>query len=123
MRDITSREDILSIITSFYDALLQDTLLAPFFTIHTGVELHLEEHKELLATFWEQVLFLKGGYYNNMFAIHQNLHAKIPFQPQHYERWLLLFYIAIDNRFEGIMASKMKNEAKQMSIVMQLKLK
>ena len=101
MKDIETREDILFIMRKFYDKLLVDESINFFFTKVTSVDQHLEEHFEILATFWEQSLFLKGGYYNNMFSIHKEVHNKHAFTKDHFETWLHHFNSTIDEYFEG----------------------
>ena len=121
MRDINSREDILLIMRRFYTKLLEDNTINFFFTEVTEVEQHLEEHFEILATFWEQSLFLKGGYHNNMFAIHKNIHEKRPFTKKHFDIWLNHFNNAIDLYCLGETAEQMKTQALNMATVMQIK--
>lgn len=121
MKDIETREDILLIIRNFYDRLLKDQSINFFFTHATEVEHHLEKHFEILANYWEQGLFLKGGYSNNMFQIHKNIHDKHPFVQEHYEIWLDYFYSSIDENFEGKNADMMKTMALNMATVMKIK--
>jgi len=106
---------------SFYEKLLADQDIAFYFTKVTDVHHHLEEHFELLATFWEQSLFLKGGYSNNMFQIHKDIHHKHAFTKQHFDIWLKHLYAAIDNDFKGKNAEQMKTNALSMATVMQIK--
>ena len=63
MRDIETREDILLLMEKFYNKLLADPSIHHFFIQTTNVSQHLPEHFELLTTFWEQALFLRGGYF------------------------------------------------------------
>lgn len=122
MKDIATRQDILLILQSFYTKLLEDTNINFFFTKITSVDLHLEEHLEILATFWEQSLFLKGGYSNNMFKIHKSVYEKHPFSTEHYQIWLNHLNNTIDAHFQGIVAEQMKTNALSMATVMQIKL-
>ena len=121
MKDIETREDILFIMRKFYDKLLVDESINFFFTKVTSVDQHLEEHFEILATFWEQSLFLKGGYYNNMFSIHKDVHDKHAFTKEHFETWLHHFNSTIDEHFEGKYAEQMKTQALSMATIMQIK--
>ena len=121
MKDIETREDILFIMRKFYDKLLVDESINFFFTKVTSVEQHLEEHFEILATFWEQSLFLKGGYYNNMFSIHKEVHNKHAFTKDHFETWLHHFNSTIDEYFEGKYAEQMKTQGLSMATIMQIK--
>lgn len=121
MNDIENREDILIIIREFYDKLLTDESISFYFTKITNIDRHLEDHFEILATFWEQSLFMKGGYFNNMFQIHKDLNDKHSFKKEHYETWLKHFNTTVDSLFQGKNAEQMKTNALSMATVMQFK--
>ena len=121
MNDIQNREDILFVMRKFYDKLLADDSINFFFTKVTSVDQHLEAHFEILATFWEQSLFLKGGYFNNMFSIHKEVHDKHAFTKEHFVTWLTNFNSTIDEHFEGKYAEQMKTQALSMATIMQIK--
>jgi hemoglobin len=121
MKDIETREDILLIMHKFYAKLLADDAINFFFTKITTVNEHLEAHFEILVTFWEQSLFLKGGYYNNMFSIHKEVHEKATFTKEHYTIWLAYFNTTIDEHFAGKNAEQMKTQALSMATIMQIK--
>lgn len=121
MNDIETREDILLIMRKFYYKLLADDSINFFFTKVTSVDQHLEVHFDILATFWEQSLFLKGGYYNNMFSIHKDVHDKHSFTKEHFDTWLSYFNSTIDEHFAGKYAEQMKTQALSMATIMQIK--
>ena len=121
MNDIETREDILLIMREFYDKLLKDDTISFYFTKITDTDKHLEHHFEILATFWEQSLFMKGGYINNMFQIHKDLNEKHAFKKEHFDNWLNHFYNTIDANFEGKYAEQMKTNSLSMATVMQIK--
>lgn len=121
MNDIETREDILLIMKEFYDKLLIDESISFYFTKITDTDKHLEHHFEVLATFWEQSLFMKGGYSNNMFQIHKDLHEKHSFTKEHFDAWLKHLHATIDSRFVGKYAEQMKTNALSMATVMQIK--
>lgn len=121
MNDIETREDILLIMREFYDKLLTDDEINFYFTQITQVDQHLEHHFEILATFWEQSIFMKGGYSNNMFQIHKELHEKVAFQKKHFDVWLNHLYSSIDQHFNGKRAEQMKTNALSMATIMQIK--
>ncbi|WP_445716288.1 group III truncated hemoglobin [Flavobacterium sp.] len=121
MSDIENREDILLIMRKFYDKLLADDSINFFFAKVTSVDQHLEAHFEILATFWEQSLFLKGGYFNNMFSIHKDVHDKHAFSKEHINTWLTHFNSTIDEYFAGKYAEQMKTQALSMATIMQIK--
>lgn len=121
MNDIETREDILLIMRGFYDRLLADESISFYFTKITNTDKHLEHHFDVLATFWEQSLFMKGGYSNNMFQIHKDLNEKHSFKKEHFDAWLNHLSETIDCRFKGKHAEEMKTNALSMATVMQIK--
>jgi hemoglobin len=123
MNDIETREDILLIMRKFYDKLIEDDSINFYFSKITKVDQHLEEHFEILATFWEQSLFMKGGYFNNMFQIHKDVHEKHALKKEHFDAWLSHLYTTIDDYFYGKNAEQMKTTALSMSTIMQIKFK
>jgi hemoglobin len=122
MKDIETREDILLSVIKFYELLLADDRINFFFTKITSIDKYLEEHLETLATFWEQSLFLKGGYSNNMFQIHKNAHEKSPLKKEHFDIWLTHLNRSIDANFEGKYAEQMKTQALSMATILQIKI-
>ena len=121
MNDIETREDILLIMREFYDKLLADESINFYFTKITDTDKHLEHHFEVLATFWEQSLFLRGGYFTNMFTVHKEVHEKSKFTKEHYTIWLEYLSTTIDAHFEGKYAEQMKTQALSMATIMQIK--
>ncbi|QTD37322.1 group III truncated hemoglobin [Polaribacter batillariae] len=67
--DISNRKDILFIITKFYDKLLADETMFPFFE-DIVAENHLKEHLEVISDFWNDLLFYTSTYKNNTMQKH-----------------------------------------------------
>ena len=65
--DLTNREDVYLLVTTFYAKVRKDVLLGPFFNmmIHDW-----EEHFEKLTDFWEGNLFFKKIYVGNPLEKH-----------------------------------------------------
>jgi hemoglobin len=122
MTDIETREDIVLIMRKFYDKLLADDSISFYFTKITNINQHLEEHFETLATFWEQSLFMKGGYFNNMFQIHKDVNEKHAFKKEHFDIWLQHFNNTIDEYFKGKNSEQMKTQALSMATIMKIKI-
>jgi hemoglobin len=120
-KDIENREDLVKIMQAFYERLLNDNRINFFFTKVTDIHQHLEDHFKILTTFWEQSLFMIGGYHNNMFQIHQEVHLKHPITKEHFSIWLEHFNQTIDERYQGEKAEQMKTQAMSMATVMQIK--
>jgi hemoglobin len=119
LRDIQNRDDLLLVMTRFYELMLADEELRPIFT--DVARIHLETHLPVLADFWEGILFGTGNYQNNPMAIHLDLHRKHPLTARHFELWLLYFNAAVDAGFTGDTAHLMKTRALSIATVMQIK--
>ena len=52
MRDLENREDIVQLLTSFYQKVFADELIGHFFT--EVVPLNLETHIPVIADFWKR---------------------------------------------------------------------
>ena len=51
MKDIENREDIVTLLTSFYDKASKDEVIGSKFD-----HLNMAEHIEVIANFWESIL-------------------------------------------------------------------
>lgn len=121
MKDISSRKDIKFIITSFYDKLLSDNKMFPFFTKFLA-ENSLENHLEIITNFWEDVLFDTISYNANLLKKHTDFHNTLPFKEQHFSIWVSYFFETINDNFSGINTEKMKNRANSIATVMKIKM-
>jgi len=92
MNDIATREDITRLVDEFYDAVLRDTLLAPFFA-----QLDFEHHKPRMVHFWSFVLLDEPGYTTNIF----DKHAHMPLTAEAMTRWTTLFESTARSMFSG----------------------
>ncbi len=68
-QDISSRKDIKLIITKFYDFLLADEKMIPFFE-DIVEENQLEHHLEVITDFWNDIIFDTMTYQNNVMQKH-----------------------------------------------------
>lgn len=119
--DISTRKDIKHIITKFYDKLLVDEKMTPFFQ-EIVKENQLENHLEIITDFWNDILFDTITYNNNVMQKHLEKNAFVKFQKEHFTIWVSYFFMTIDAFFEGENASKMKTRAQSIATVMQLKM-
>lgn len=120
-RDITTREDILLLITRFYEKLLADDSINYLFT--DVAEINLEKHLPVLVDFWDNILFGADTYRKNAMQPHIDLHAKSPLLPHHFEIWLRYFTQTADELFEGEKAFLAKERANSIATVMRIKIK
>lgn len=118
-KDITTREDVFLLVSSFYEKVRKDDLLAPFFneTIKDW-----DEHIMRLTTFWESNLFLKTKYSGNPLKVHVKVdkHFKHSITQTHFGVWLNLWFQTVDELFLGEYAENAKSRARKMSTFMYL---
>jgi len=119
--DISSRKDIKLIITKFYDRLLSDEKMIPFFE-EIVANNHLEEHLDIISDFWNDILFDTNSYANNVMKKHVDKNAFVSFKKEHFSIWVSYLFETIDAYFEGENVQNMKNRAKSIATVMELKL-
>ena len=120
-QDISSRKDIKFIITKFYDLLLIDEKMIPFFK-EIVKQNHLEEHLEIISDFWNDILFHTTTYKNNTMQKHLDKNTFVKFKKEHFTIWTSYLFQTIDAYFEGVVAEQMKNRATSIATVMQLKM-
>lgn len=119
MPDIENRDDILLIINVFYSKLLADTSISYLFT--EVAKINLEQHTPILIDFWDSMLFGTHTYKANAMQPHIDLAKKSNLTKAHFSTWLSHLYTSIDEHYEGLMASTMKNRAKNIAGLMEIK--
>lgn len=119
-KDITDREDLLKLLTQFYDKLLDDRSISYLFTEVAKIDLH--HHLDILVDFWDSILFQSDTYRKNAMQPHIILHQQSPLQKHHFETWLGYFNETVDELFEGEKASLAKERALSIATVMQIKI-
>jgi dephospho-CoA kinase len=91
-RELNNREDIDFLVHSFYEQVLKDEMLSPFFqTLDFG------RHLPKMIDFWCFVLLGETGYSTNV--VEKHIH--MPLKAEHFERWLHIFNRTLDEFFEG----------------------
>jgi len=118
--DISSRADIEKFIVNFYDSVKTDDRIGFIFT--DIVHMDWDKHIPLIVDFWESILLDNPVYKNNAMEVHYDLNKKLPLQKEHFESWLYLFNKAVNDLFEGKIASLAKTRAKSIADVMLFKM-
>jgi hemoglobin len=119
-RDIETREDVVAILTAFYEKAFKDNLIGFFFL--EVVPLDLETHIPVIADFWESVLFGTRGYRKNVMELHQHISGLSPIKKEHLDRWVQLFTLTVNDMAEGNTAELMKQRARSIATMMEIKL-
>ncbi len=111
--DITSREDIKTLVDRFYDKVKLDDFIGPVFS-------HVDwpHHLPIMYDFWSSMLLGDQSYRGNPFQ----KHLPLPIQPPHFERWLQLFRQTVDENFEGEKATEVKSRAEAIAGIFQLRM-
>ncbi len=113
MRDIETLDDIQAIVSHFYGTIDEDVVLGPFFA-------HLDraEHVERLTRFWSSVVFSVATYKGQPLE----KHIALGLAPEHFGAWLARFERTVGDRFAGENADRMRQRARQIAAVFQIRL-
>ncbi|MBC9796135.1 group III truncated hemoglobin [Sinomicrobium weinanense] len=114
MRDIKNREDVFTLVSSFYEAVRKHKEIGPFFNETIS---DWDEHLEKLTDFWESNLFHRAKYKGNPRDAHIGVDQKSghAVDIKHFGEWLRLWFTTIDRLFTGELAERAKNNARKMS--------
>ena len=119
-KDIVSREDIETLVDSFYKKVIKDDTIGYFF--NKVVKLDWEKHIPIMYDFWETTLFHQAIYKGNPMKIHVDLHAQEPLKKVHFDQWLSIFNETVDELFQGEKANLAKTRALSIATIMQIKI-
>jgi hemoglobin len=110
--DLDSRERIEVFVRDFYRQVAMDDLLGPVFArAHVDWSAHIPK----LVDFWAWQLLGEPGYEGNPLRAHEPVHARDPFAPALYERWLEIFDTTVDDGWAGPRADLAKTRARRMA--------
>jgi hemoglobin len=110
--DLDRRERLARLVRDFYRQVAMDDLLGPVFA-RAGVDWSV--HVPKLIDFWAWQLLGEPGYQGQPLRAHEPVHARDPFGPEMYERWLELFEGTVDAGFAGPGAERAKSRARRMA--------
>lgn len=111
--DVSNREDVAKIVREFYSKVRQDELLGPIFN---GIISDWEPHLEHITAFWNMTLFGGKGYSGNPITMHQQVDDKMnnTIEAFHFGTWIELWFLTINDLFEGENAEILKRRARKM---------
>ena len=119
-RDISKPKDIHRIVDGFFKKVRKDNLLAPYFADKTQEE--WDAFLPVMYSFWENVLFYSGGYTSNPMQRHKEMNDMKSFSQEHFTRWLNLMSEVVDKWYAGEKAEMMKERARSIATIMQVKI-
>jgi hemoglobin len=111
--DITSRADCERLVRAFYGRALTDPVLGFIFV--DVARLDVEQHVPRIASFWETILLDAQSYSGGAFRPHAELNAKVRLRAGHFERWLWLWRMTVDELFAGERADLAKAHAERVA--------
>ena len=118
-RDIKDRADIQQLVDTFYTKVRADETIGYLF--NDVAQVNWEQHLPRMYDFWENILFQTGGFKGNPMTAHVQLHQRSPLTAEHFARWQQLFLATVDELFEGDMAELIKQRARSIATMMQIK--
>ena len=108
-RDIETRADCEQLVRAFYGRALTDPIIGFLFT--DVAKLDLEQHVPRITNFWDTILLGARSYGGGAFRPHIELHFKVPLARGHFDRWLYLWTMTVDELFAGERAELAKSHA------------
>lgn len=120
MADIANRGDIRRLVHTFYGRVRQDSELAPLF--NDVAQVNWQPHLNVMTTFWSALLLRSGRYRRNALAPHLRLYGLVAYRTSHMQRWLTLFDLSVDERFQGPLAEKAKHWARGIARNMEIQI-
>ena len=106
-----TKENINKLVVTFYTKVLKDEKISPFFIEKLGADMKSEiwqKHITLLTNFWFTISFGRGEYNGSPFAPHMQISG---LDRESFERWLKLFFEALDKIYVEDIAIKFKERA------------
>jgi len=115
--DLDSPEQIAAFVDRFYGRLLADPELRPIFIDAAGID--LPTHLPRIRAYWCKMLLGQPGYRRHTMKLHRAVHARRPFTPADFERWLALFNATLDAGFAGPFSERARRLAARIAANMQ----
>ncbi|MFY0604138.1 MAG: group III truncated hemoglobin [Flavobacteriaceae bacterium] len=122
-KDITNREDVYVLVSTFYSKIKQDDFIGPIFLKvipNEKWELHLQK----LTDFWQSNLFFNRKYKGDPMKAHKDVDNSFnhTISKAHFERWLSIWVDTVDALFLGIKASEAKERARNIANLLLIKI-
>ncbi|MDF3079308.1 MAG: globin [Sphingobacteriaceae bacterium] len=111
--DIEQERDVELLVNNFYSKIRQDEALSDIF--NSIIKDNWPAHLKRMTDFWSTILLYTKKYKDDPMPKHMPL----PVGREHFERWLELFNLTIDELFEGQIAENARKRAASIAMVMQ----
>lgn len=114
LHDIETRNDCEQLVRAFYGRALVDPIIG--FLFMDVAKLDLDAHVPRITNFWETILLGARSYGGGAFRPHLELHRKVPLTRGHFDRWLYLWTMTVDEMFAGARAELAKAHANRVAV-------
>ena len=104
-----TEEAIKVMVDTFYLEIRKDTDIGPIF--QAVIANDWERHLQLMCDFWSSVLLTSRRYHGNPFRAHLMVQD---IKPEHFDRWLELFYATVNKLFVPTVAEDIYSRASRM---------
>ncbi|MDM1294970.1 MULTISPECIES: group III truncated hemoglobin [Sphingobacterium] len=108
--DITTISDIRLLVDSFYAKVKNDPTIGPVFNDRI---INWDTHLQKMYRFWQTILLGEHTYGDSPFPVH----AQMPIDATHFNRWIFLWHETVDEYFEGVVADEAKWRGDKMATV------
>lgn len=117
MKKLETSADVKQLVLQFYAKVLADPLLSPLYEELIQEE-EWNDHIIWLVNFWESYLFKHQLYvgYIERELLRIDERSDYELSLAHFSRWLKLWFVTVDELFEGETAKKAKCEARKMAM-------
>lgn len=109
------RAQIALLVDAFYRKIRDDALLGPVFL--PRLEGRWDSHLPKMVDFWSSLVLGDKSYQGNVKAVHQPLAG---LTPEHFQRWLSLFFETVEQHFEPAAALQFVEPALRIAHSLQL---
>lgn len=121
MKDITTIEDIETLVNTFYDKVKKDETIGFFF--NDIAKTNWETHLPKMYKFWRALLFADVKFDGNPMGAHLPINAQVPMTEEHFAHWLKIWTATVDELFTGEIAEDAKTKAGNISKIMAFKMR
>lgn len=116
-RDLDSPDEIFEMVTRQYADVVQDDLLAGYFTFDEGF-MDWQALIRTITDYWNHVLLYAPDYDIDTIEHHRVIHDDDPFTPELFDRWLQIFHDTVDGGWSGPTAEMAKKRGTGMARAM-----
>ena len=120
-QDIQTRADCEALVRAFYGRAMVDPIIGFLFT--DVARLDLEAHIPRITNFWDTILLGARNYGGGAFRPHVELHFKVPLTRGHFDRWVYLWTLTVDELFAGERAELAKSHAARVAAAFESRLR